>query len=148
MRYFAVLAAIAVAASTLGCDEKLSTIAGPTPDLEPTFSSIQKEIFETTDASGRAACVTCHTASKVQFVAGLNLDHDAAYGQLVNVASREQPGLMRVAPSNPDASYIIHKLEGQSGIVGRRMPFSGPPYLTDGQIQIIQRWITIGAPNN
>jgi len=149
MRHFAVLAAtFAVAAVTLACDEKLSTIAGPTPNLEPTFSSIQKEIFETTDAAGRTACVTCHTASKLQFVAGLNLDHDVAYSQLVNVASREQPGLMRVAPSNPDASYIIHKLEGQAGIIGRRMPYNGPPYLTDGQIQIIQRWITIGAPNN
>ena len=149
MRRFAGLgAALALAACTLACDESLSKIAGPTPDLEPTFSSIQKEIFETTDGSGRAACVTCHTASRLQFVAGLNLDHDVAYSQLVNVASREQPSLMRVAPSNPDASYIIHKLEGQAGIVGRRMPFNGPPYLTDGQIQIVRRWITIGAPNN
>jgi hypothetical protein len=30
---------------------------------------------------------------------------------------------------------MIHKLEGRAGIVGRRMPFNGPPYLTDGQIQ-------------
>jgi hypothetical protein len=38
--------------------------------------------------------------------------------------------------------------EGTIGIVGRRMPQNGPPYLTDGQIFIIQRWIDIGAPNN
>ena len=149
MRRFAALGAtLALAACTLACDESLSKIAGPTPDLEPTFSSIQKEIFETTDSSGRAACVTCHTASRAQFVAGLTLDHDVAYAQLVNVASREQPGVMRVAPGNPDASYIVHKLEGQPGIVGRRMPFNGPPYLTAGQIQIMRRWIEIGAPNN
>jgi hypothetical protein len=43
---------------------------------------------------------------------------------------------------------MVHKLEGQTGIIGRRMPFSGPPYLTDGQIQILRRWIAIGAPRN
>jgi hypothetical protein len=149
MRHFAAVGAtLALALCSLACDESLSKIAGPTPDLEPTFSSIQKEIFETTDAAGRAACVTCHTASKVQFVAGLSLDHDVAYSQLVNVTSREQPGVMRVAPGNPDASYIIHKVQGQAGIIGRQMPFNGPPFLTAGQIQIMQRWIAIGAPNN
>ena len=30
------------------CDEKLSTLAGPTPNLEPTFASIQHDIFEAT----------------------------------------------------------------------------------------------------
>jgi hypothetical protein len=28
------------------------------------------------------------------------------------------------------------------------MPFTGPPYLTDGQILIIRRWIALGAPRN
>jgi hypothetical protein len=149
MRRFAVLGmTLALAVCTWACDESLSKIAGPTPALEPTFASIQKEIFETTDSSGRSACVTCHTASRAQFVAGLNLDHDVAYSQLVNVASREQSGTMRVAPGNPDASYIVQKLEGQAGIIGRQMPFNGPPYLTAGQTQIIRRWIEIGAPNN
>ena len=149
MRRFAGLGAtLALAACTFSCYESLSKIAGPTPDLEPTFASIQKEIFETTDSSGRSACVTCHTASRAQFAAGLNLDHAVAYSQLVNVASRERPDTMRVAPGNPGASYIVHKLEGDAGIIGRRMPFNGPPYLTGGQIQILRRWIEIGAPNN
>ena len=38
-----------------GCDESLSTITGPTPNLEPTFASIQAEIFENGDSSGRIA---------------------------------------------------------------------------------------------
>jgi hypothetical protein len=53
------LAAAALAAS--GCDERLRDVTGPSPDLVPTFSSIQAEIFETTDLAGRTACVTCHT---------------------------------------------------------------------------------------
>src|SRR6185436_10195754 len=44
---------IAATAAFAACDEKLSSIAGPTPNLEPTFSSIQAEIFESTDVGGR-----------------------------------------------------------------------------------------------
>jgi hypothetical protein len=141
-------ATLLLAVCAIACDESLSKIAGPTPDLEPTFASIQKEIFETTDAAGRTSCVTCHTAARANFTAGLNLDHAVAYAQLVNVASRERADLLRVAPGNPDASYIVHKIEGQPGIIGRRMPFNGPPFLTGGQILIMRRWIQIGAPNN
>jgi hypothetical protein len=28
------------------------------------------------------------------------------------------------------------------------MPFSGAPFLTDGQILILKRWIAIGAPRS
>ena len=45
------------AACLSACDEKLSSLAGPTPNLEPTFASIQRDIFEATDSSGRSACV-------------------------------------------------------------------------------------------
>ena len=41
---------------------------------------------------------------------------------------------MRVIAGDPENSYLIHKLEGRTGIVGVRMPFNGGPYLTDGQI--------------
>ena len=140
--------AFALALGAAACDEKLSELAGPTPDLEPTFESIQKNIFETTDSAGRTSCVTCHTNVGRVPSGGMNLTHDVAYSQLVNVNSTQVPSLKRVNPGNVDASYIVHKLEGRPGIVGRRMPFSGPPYLTDGQIQILKRWIELGAPNN
>ena len=51
-------------------------------------------------------------------------------------------------PGDPDASYLIHKLEGASDITGLRMPRNGPPFLTAGQILVIRRWIEVGAPNN
>jgi len=132
---------------TIGCDEKLSDLTGPTPDLTPTFSSIQHNIFEATDSSGRPACTNCHNAIGSRFN-GVDLTSAAAYANLVNVASREKPSLMRVTPGDPDNSYLIHKLEGGPGIVGLRMPFSGPPYLTDGQIVVIRRWIQLGAKND
>ena len=54
---------LAAAATLAGCDESLSSLAGPTPALQPTFASIQQEIFETTDSSGRTACTQCHSST-------------------------------------------------------------------------------------
>ena len=135
-----------VTLGSIGCDESLSNLAGPTPNLEPTFSSIQQEIFSSGDSSGRPACTNCHNAIGSR-LNGLDLSPAVSYNNLVNVASRERPGVTRVLPNNPDASYLSHKLEGQSTIAGVRMPFGGP-FLETGQIQIIRRWIEIGAPNN
>jgi hypothetical protein len=140
---------IAVAALVAACDEKLSDIAGPSPNLQPTFSSIQREIFETTDASGRAACTQCHTNAGGRTPSGgMNLSHDVAYASLVDVASRGKAGAVRVIPGDPDHSYILQKLEGTPAIVGERMPRTGGPYLTEGQISIIRRWIETGAKND
>jgi len=143
-------AAVAILATTgIGCDENLSDVAGPTRNLEPTFASIQREIFQTTDEAGRAACAGCHNPTGGAFrQVGLDLSSDDAYGLLVGVPSREKPALLRVAPGDPENSYLIHKIEGRTDIVGLRMPRNGPPYLTDGQILIIKRWIQIGAPRN
>jgi hypothetical protein len=80
-------------------------------------------------------------------VAGLNLEHDVAYANLVNVASRQKSGATRVIPGDPNNSYLVHKLEGSADIVGVRMPRGGP-YLTDGQIAVIRRWIAEGAADN
>jgi hypothetical protein len=142
------LIVVAAAVGVAACDEKLSTLAGPTPGLEPTFASVQRDIFETTDAAGRTSCVTCHTNAGRTPAGQMNLVHDAAYAQIVNTASSEQPGVPRVKPGDPDGSYLIRKVEGHQGITGLRMPFNGPPFLTDGQILILRRWIEIGAPRN
>jgi len=132
----------------MACDEKLSSLAGPTPNLEPTFSSIQRDIFEATDSAGRAACTQCHTSTGRNPSGGMNLNHDVAYAQIVNVASRAKPNVMRIVPGDAGDSYLFNKLTGGPAITGNRMPNNGPPYLTEGQIQIIRRWIEIGAPNN
>lgn len=133
-----------VALTAAGCDEALSTVAGPTPNLQATFSSIQSDIFENGDSTGRPACTDCHNTRFAQFNGRLDLSHDAAYANLVNVASPNKAGATRVIPGDAANSYLIHKLEGRSGIVGLRMPTSGP-YLTPGQMAVIQRWIELGA---
>ena len=147
-RYFFSVALLAVVIMMSACDESLSTLTGPTPNLQPTFASIQRDIFEAPDLAGRVACIGCHTNVGRSPSAGLNLTHDVAYDVLVNVPSSERPGLRRVAPGDPENSYLVHKVDGRAGIVGRRMPFSGAPFLTDGQILVLKRWIEIGAPRN
>ena len=128
-----------------GCDESLSTVAGPTPNLTPTFSSIQRDIFEAADSSGRPACSSCHNPNGGAFRSvGLDMSTAASYDSLVGVPARQKPGLLRVAPGDPANSYLLHKLETRSDISGVRMPQRGP-YLTEGQLAIIRRWIQLGA---
>ncbi len=140
--------AAAVFIGTAACDESLSTLTGPTPNLEPTFSSIQREIFDKTDSSGRTACIQCHTSVGRAPSAGMDLTSAVSYSRLVNVASVEKPGLFRVNPGDPDASYLVHKLEGRADIVGARMPRGTGPFLTEGQILVVRRWIALGARND
>lgn len=131
-----------------GCDEKLEDLTGPTPNLEPTFASIQREIFNVTDSSGRTACVQCHTSNGRTPAGGLNLIDGASYTALVGVASGQKPGATRVIPGDPENSYLVQKLEGRADIVGLRMPRNNGPFLTEGQMLVIRRWIQLGAPNN
>lgn len=142
------MAAMVVIVAIAGCDEKLRDVAGPTPDLQPTFSAIQRDIFSSVDAAGRVACTNCHNAVNARFAANLNLADGSAYAQLVNVASTNKAGAVRVVPGDPDASYLIQKIEGAPGIVGQRMPRNNGPFLTPGQVLIIRRWIQQGAQNN
>lgn len=148
LKRLSIVHVLAACIAAAGCDQKLSELAGPTPNLEPTFASIQQAILEATDSSGRTPCVTCHTSTGRAPAGGLNLNHDVAYDQLVSVAARTKAGATRVIPGDADNSYLIQKLVGSTGIVGRRMPNNGPPYLSDGQILIIKRWIAIGAPRS
>jgi hypothetical protein len=147
MRQFGYILAVGcVGLLNVSCDEKLSEFAGPTPTLEPTFTSIQRDIFNSTDSAGRRACTTCHVGA--QPTGGLNLSDATAYASLVNVASSRKTGAIRVIPGDPTNSYLIQKIEGAPGIIGERMPRTGGPYLTPNQITIIRRWIELGAPNN
>ena len=130
------------------CDEKLRDVAGPTPDLQPTLSSIQREIFNKQDSSGRLSCTQCHTNAGRNPAAGLLLIDGQSYAALVGRASTAKPGAVFVTPGDPENSYLIKKLEGDPSIVGLRMPRNNGPFLTPGQISIIRRWIQLGAKND
>jgi hypothetical protein len=90
----------------------------------------------------------CHAGSAP--VLGQNLSSGLAYASIVNVPAQEAPGYLRVRPSFPDSSYLVHKIEGTPGELGGfggRMPLGAPP-LSDAEITTIRRWIAAGAPDN
>lgn len=77
---------------------------------------------------------------------GLSLESAVALQNLVGVASSELPSMQRVAPGHPENSYLIVKLApSDMRRVGSRMPRTGPPFLTGGQVDALRRWITAGA---
>lgn len=116
----------------------------PTPPPPPpavTLSQLQTAIFT-------PSCSGCHTGGGASLPSSMNLSSAAAaYAALVGVASTEQPSLQRVTAGNPDASYLVRKLEGGPGISGGRMPLGGAP-LDPALIANVRAWITAGAPNN
>ena len=125
-----------------GLDENgdpIGSDGGPLPvDFEPTFTNIQTNVFS-------AICIGCHIGAAA--AQGLRLDPENSYDMLVGVPSVDRPELFRVAPGNPDASYLIRKLEGGPDIVGAQMPLNTPP-LRQNTINSIRVWIAQGAPRN
>jgi len=107
-----------------------------------TLTQIQAQVFT-------PVCSVCHSGPTSNILpTGMNLSTAAAsYSALVNVASLQRSTIDRVAPGDPDNSYLIQKLEGTAGIAGVRMP-QGGPYLDQATIDMVRDWITAGAPNN
>jgi len=119
-----------------GLDENGRPLDEDTGTLQPTFRSIQDRVFT-------PVCTGCHAGAAAPL--GLRLDEASSYALLVNAASVEVPALRRVQPGNPDASYLIQKLEGTAAR-GARMPLNSPP-LPAATIAVIRQWIANGAPN-
>ena len=106
----------------------------PNGPLTADFASIQAHVLT-------PICTACHIGATAP--QGLRLDEANSYDLLVGIASAEVPSLQRVKPGDPDASYLIQKLEGNAA-VGERMPRGGPP-LPQATIDAIRQWITDGA---
>jgi uncharacterized protein (TIGR03118 family) len=108
-----------------------------------TLSQIQASVFT-------SKCSGCHNGSNPPGGAlpgSQDLRAGNSFASLVNVASVEQPLLLRVKPADPANSYLIQKLEGAATITGQRMPLGGP-FLDQATIDQIKSWIASGAPNN
>ena len=76
----------------------------------------------------------------------LDLTDGMSYADLVNVPSFQMPALDRVEPGDAENSYLIHKLEGRTSIVGDPMP--PDDRLTTEQIDVIKQWINDGAEDD
>lgn len=102
--------------------------------LTASLQSIQDNVFT-------PVCTGCHAGAAAPV--GLRLEDGASFAMLVNAPSTEVPSLNRVTPGDPDASYLIRKLEGTAA-VGAQMPLGQPP-LPQATIAVIRQWIANGA---
>lgn len=130
------------AETTSAAPGALTVSPGHDPDPGPSVSFAQQiqPIFN-------ASCVDaqCHAASQ-----SLPLTAGLSYRALVGVASREDPctSYQRVAPGQPDQSFLVFKLDGAGPcFAGSQMPRGRAP-LSPAQRQLFRDWIAAGAPNN
>lgn len=145
-RFAAVLLAAAGLSACAGDGEGLDANGRPIGEadgigtFEPTIESIQDNVFT-------PICAECHFGAGAPH--GLVLtDAQASYDNLVGVPSSEVPAYFRVLAGDPDASYLVHKIEGTQD-VGARMPNGCPatqPCLDAETLGIIREWIGAGAP--
>lgn len=118
----------------------------PEGDAASPQAAAEKSLFQAEIAPLLASnCATCHMTG--QEAGNMALIPAKAIESLVGVKSVEAPNLVRVVPGDPDASYVIMKLEGThlaKGGSGAQMPFGAPP-LPKETIAKVRQWIAEGA---
>lgn len=81
-------------------------------------------------------CVKCHTNQ------GLLGSPPEGFRLDSYVATLAFEDRARVVPGQPGASELLRRIKGQAR---PRMPFDGPPWLSDVEVELIERWIIQGA---
>lgn len=133
-RGFAVSLLAALTITGAACDE-----GEPPPEpIPPRLSAIETEIF-----ARNCTFSSCHGASAPQM--GMSLVAPA-YAAISGVPSMEVPAMMRVAPGDPDASYLLQKITSPTPLDGVRMPPDQP--LAPHKIEAIRLWIAAGAQDD
>jgi mono/diheme cytochrome c family protein len=126
-----------------GCDQQGG--GGTGGSGTDTWATIQADIFQ-------PRCVSCHN-NTAGAPMGLSWESDQ-YDPIVTDGrmSLEMPALKIIEPNDSAASYVTWKINGQGpngeAIVGVRMPASGPPFLSQEEIDRITAWIDAGAPGD
>jgi hypothetical protein len=113
---------------------------GASGNPNATLAWVQTNVFG-------GVCSQCHTGAGSPL--GVNWSSETNTCSNVGRSSGEIPTMLEIESGNPDASYVIWKVEGigPSGdpIVGEQMPLSNPA-LTADTIQNIRDWISDGTP--
>ena len=125
------------AAGNVGTSDEVEVTVSNTSGV--TLAQLQADVFG-------PICSGCHTGpTSGTLPGGMDLSSAAAsFDALVNRPSIQVPGRDRVEPGNPDASYLIDKLEGRPAPGTAQMPLGGS--LPQATIDRIRDWITDGAP--
>lgn len=124
--------------------------------VSSTYDVIQERIFD-------RYCTSCHVAgSSFARQSDLVLTADVSYKQLIDVpahnAAARADGLVRVSSQGLAGlykSFLWEKVNAPNQehfyadhpFYGALMPLGGPP-LTNGELELIRRWIIAGAPRD
>ena len=124
----------------LACGDKDDTAAVDTmASADATFTEVYDDVLLLS-----CAYSSCHLG---EGNAQLGWDDaETAYASLVGIASTQVETMALVDPGAPDSSYLMWKLEENSGITGNQMPPSVP--LSEDQIGRVRTWIAAGALND
>lgn len=108
-------------------------------DQVPTLQMLVTQVFQPGCLFGR-----CHVTAAP--AAGLSFTGTRVpvYDMLVSAPTTTVAGRFRVVPGDPEASYLMEKISADKPTSGEPMPPMGrlPPAV----IELIRRWITVGAP--
>ena len=121
-------------------DERVDSMDGGEvnlPSTDITLVQISDEIF-----SQSCAFNGCHGGGAP--AANMSLEAESVAAEIIGVASTQLANLKRVDPGNPEGSYLLKKLRGDSDIVNSQMPLGN--VLSGEQIEMIREWIAGGAP--
>jgi hypothetical protein len=135
-RFFLPTMVMVAGLACASCDESLSSITGPTPNLEPTFSSIQTNIFNMSDSSGRLACIQCHHRRGPSAGRGSCCLKAARISSLSGARAQETECDAGDSQRCRQQLYGA-KTRGHGGHCRRRMPRGNGPFLTEGQMIVI-----------
>ena len=114
---------------------------GGSEAIPTTYAEIEQLLFDPFCAQ------QCHKGGAAP--KGLPMEPGRALRALVGQPAVEVPGMLRVAPGQPSASYLIVKVVPHDRRrVGTRMPRNGPPFLTSAQVGAMKRWIRAGAQDD
>jgi hypothetical protein len=113
----------------------------PEPDTiisDPSFSQHIQPIF-----NNNCALSLCHVSGTIT---ELDLSQGVAYGNIVNVDSKQDSSFKLILPGDFTDSWLVMKIEGRQSL-GLRMPPSADP-MSDVRIQNIKNWVDRGAKDN
>ncbi|AYF87711.1 c-type cytochrome domain-containing protein [Pseudomonas sp. JS3066] len=100
--------------------------------LAPLLAQAQEVSFDDIQPILQARCVMCHSGDGAPL--GLRL---TSLEELLKGSKSRQV----VVSGDPAGSELIRRLKGQSQ---PRMPMTGPPFLSDGEIALVEGWIVGG----
>ena len=124
------------------------------PALQPTYSSIDRDLFQVGCGTSGSKAVNCHSAAGAASASFLDLSGDA-YPRLFNRTAVNPLGdvknLVLVKPGDPDASFLVQKLRLTTALdahLGSGMPADAPGSICASSVDTVAQWIRDGAGRN